>query len=81
MMGHLPIYSQNVRNYPDVTFDQQGIKRGGPVLSSVQSPNLSCLDFYFWGHVKTLAFDTPDGNAEELVPRIAVADAGNSKYA
>ena len=31
------------------------------------------IDFYFWGHMKTLVHDTPVDNAEELVARITVA--------
>ncbi|GFT95408.1 transposable element Tc3 transposase [Trichonephila clavipes] len=66
-------FSGDVRNYLDVTFDQQWIGHGGPVRWSARSPDLSCLDFYFWGHMKSLVYDTPVDNAEELVARIAVA--------
>ncbi|GFX86254.1 uncharacterized protein TNCV_2561361 [Trichonephila clavipes] len=55
------------------TFGQQWIGRGGPVRWPARSPDLSCLDFYFWGHMKSLVYDTPVDNAEELVARIAVA--------
>ena len=37
-----------------------------------RSPDLSCLDFYFWGLMKTLVYDTPVDSAEELVARIVV---------
>ncbi|GFT04312.1 uncharacterized protein TNCV_1928731 [Trichonephila clavipes] len=66
-------FSGDVRNYLDVTFGQQWIGRGGPVRWPAWSPDLSCLDFYFWGHMKSLVYDTPVDNAEELVARIAVA--------
>lgn len=66
-------YSRDVRNYLDVTFGQQWIGRGGPVRWPARSPDLSCLDFYLWGHLKSLVYDTPVDNAEELVARIAVA--------
>ncbi|GFW85226.1 DUF4817 domain-containing protein [Trichonephila clavipes] len=66
-------FSGDVRNYLDVTFGQQWIGRGGPVCWPARSPDLSCLDFYFWGHIKSLVYDTPVDNAEELVARIAVA--------
>ena len=39
----------------------------------VRSPDLSRLDFYFWGHIKMLLSDTPIENGEELVERIAEA--------
>ena len=38
-------------------------------------PDLPCLDFYFCGHMKTLVYDTPVHNSEELVARIAIAAA------
>ncbi|GFU47859.1 uncharacterized protein TNCV_4966741 [Trichonephila clavipes] len=66
-MEPLPIFSGDVRNYLDVTFGQQWIGRGGPVRWPARSPDLSCLDFYFWGHMKPLVYDTPVDNAEELV--------------
>ncbi|GFV03492.1 uncharacterized protein TNCV_5060331 [Trichonephila clavipes] len=66
-------FSGDVRNYLDVTFGQQWIGGGGPVRWPARSPDLSCLDFYFWGHMKSLVYDTPVDNAEELVARIAVA--------
>ena len=40
-----------------------------PVLSL----DLSCLNFTFLGHMKTLVFDILVENSEELVARIAVA--------
>ena len=36
----------------------------------VRLPDLSCLDFNFWDHMKTLVYDAPVDNAEELVARI-----------
>ena len=41
--------------------------------SPVQSLNLSCLDFCFWGPMKSLVHDDPVNNAEELVARISAA--------
>ncbi|GBN42774.1 hypothetical protein AVEN_174235-1 [Araneus ventricosus] len=56
-------FSRNVRNHLDVRFGQQWIGRGGPVRWPAQSPDLSCLDFFLWGHMKTLVYDTPVDNA------------------
>ena len=47
----------------------------------VWSPDLSYLDFYFLGHMKILAYDTPVENAKELMARIALASGKNSRYA
>ena len=66
-------FSRNVRNHLDVRFGQQWIGRGGPVCWPARSPDLSCLDFFLFGHMKTLVYETPVDNAEELVSRFAVA--------
>ena len=39
----------------------------------VWSPDFSFLDFYFWGHMKTLTYDIPVDSVEDLIARIAVA--------
>ena len=65
--------SRNIRSYLDLTFGQQQIGRGGSLCCCVRLLDLSCLDFYFWGHMKTLFYDTPADSAEELLRRIAVA--------
>ena len=41
-----------------------------------RSPALTCLDFFFWGHMKQLVYDTGVETEEDLVARITVA-AGN----
>ena len=67
------IYIYIVRNYLDVTFVEQWIGRGdSPGCWTVRSPDLPCLDFYFKGHIRTLAYDTPVDSAEELVARTSV---------
>ena len=66
-------YNRNVRNYLDIPFGQQWIGRDGPVCWPVRSPDLSCLNFYFWGYMKTLIYNIPVDNAQEPVARIAVA--------
>lgn len=38
-----------------------------------RSPDLTPLDFYLWGHMKTLVYETPIETEMELVGRIAVA--------
>ncbi|GFV82987.1 uncharacterized protein TNCV_1180011 [Trichonephila clavipes] len=43
-----PCPSGDVRNYLDVTFGQQWIRRGGPVRWPARSYHV--LIFYFWGH-------------------------------
>ncbi|KAJ8895193.1 hypothetical protein PR048_000518 [Dryococelus australis] len=45
----------------------------GPIVWPPRSPDLTPLDFYLWGHVKTLVYDTPVNTREELETRIRVA--------
>ncbi|GBM76658.1 hypothetical protein AVEN_94249-1 [Araneus ventricosus] len=42
-------FSIDVRLYLNVTYSQQGIGRGGPVLWPARSPDLNCLDYFLWG--------------------------------
>ncbi|GBO03769.1 hypothetical protein AVEN_141044-1 [Araneus ventricosus] len=57
----------------EVRFGQKWIGRGGPFRWSARSPDLSCLSFFLWRHMKTLVYDTPVDNAEVLVARIALS--------
>ncbi|GBL82217.1 hypothetical protein AVEN_252404-1 [Araneus ventricosus] len=49
------------------------IGRGGPVAWPPRSPVCNPLDFFFWGHMKSLVYQTPVDSAEDLVARIVVA--------
>ncbi|GBO29597.1 hypothetical protein AVEN_4755-1 [Araneus ventricosus] len=66
-------FSREVPNHLDVRFGQESIGHGGPVRWSARTPDLSCLDFFLWEHMKTLVYVTPVDNVEELVARRAVA--------
>ncbi|GBN74260.1 hypothetical protein AVEN_73201-1 [Araneus ventricosus] len=48
------------------------IGRGGPVAWPPRSPDLNPLDFFFWGHMRSLVCETPVDSAEDLVARIVV---------
>ncbi|GBM49481.1 hypothetical protein AVEN_142618-1 [Araneus ventricosus] len=65
----------DVRQHLNVTFGKHWICRGGPVHWPVRSPDLSCLDFFCWGQMKTLVYETPVDSVEDTVARISV-DAG-----
>ncbi|GFW92402.1 uncharacterized protein TNCV_4920311 [Trichonephila clavipes] len=56
-----------------LTMISQLIGRGGPVHWPPRSPDHSCLDYFFWGQMKSLVFETPVNSAEELVARISAA--------
>lgn len=68
-------FGQNVRDYLDATFEQQWVGRGGPTPWPPRSPDLTPLDFYLWGRMKTLVYSTPVENEIELVGRIVEAAA------
>ncbi|GFW67271.1 DUF4817 domain-containing protein [Trichonephila clavipes] len=67
------IFSISVRNHLDATCGERWIGRGGPVHWPPRSPDLSCLDYFFWGQMKSLVYETPVNSAEELVARISEA--------
>ena len=66
-------FSTIVRNYLDQRFNERWIGRGGPIAWPPRSPDLSSLDFFLWGHMKTLIYETPIETEEELVARITAA--------
>ena len=41
-----------------------------PTTWPPRSPDLNPLDFYFWGHLKSLVYSTPINNVEDLRQRI-----------
>lgn len=63
-------FSLNVRNYLDGAYNNKWIGRGGPVPWPARSPDLNPLDFFLWGHLKSLVYSTPVDNIEELRARI-----------
>lgn len=69
-------FSVDVRNALNIMYPGRWIGRGGPIRWPPRSPDLSCLDFFFWGHMKSLIYDDgPVDSAEDLVARISVAAA------
>lgn len=66
-------FSRNVRNHLDAVYGQQWIGRGGPVPWPPRSPDLTCLDFFFWGHIKSMVYESPITSEEDLVARLSVA--------
>ncbi|GFU13547.1 transposase-like protein [Trichonephila clavipes] len=66
-------FSISVRNHLNATCGERWIGRGGPVHWPPRSSDLSCLDYFFWGQMKSLVYETPVNSAEELVARISAA--------
>ena len=41
------------------TYPGLWIGKGGPVAWPPRSPDLTLLDFFLWGHIKSLVYKTP----------------------
>jgi hypothetical protein len=48
------------------TYHNRWIGRGGPTAWSPCTPDLNPLDFYLWGHLKSLVYAAPIDNEEAL---------------
>ena len=63
-------YALRDRNWLTDTFGEQLIVRGGPVPWPPRSPDLTPLDFYMWGYVKSLVYVDRPQTLEELRERV-----------
>jgi len=52
--GAPPHYTRHVREYLNESFRNRWLGRGGPVAWPPTSPDITPLDYYLWGHIKTL---------------------------
>lgn len=66
-------YTLDVRQYLNQKFPNRWIGRGGPVAWPARSPDLNPLDFFLWGYVKSLVYDTPIVTQEDLLARVMAA--------
>ncbi|GFX88484.1 uncharacterized protein TNCV_2279521 [Trichonephila clavipes] len=69
-------FSVDVWHASDTTYPERWIGRDGPVNWPARSPDLSCLDVFLWGHMKSLVCASPADSDEALVAWIAIV-AGN----
>ncbi|KAJ4449127.1 hypothetical protein ANN_00522 [Periplaneta americana] len=63
-------FSLTARWYLDRRFPDRWIGRGGPIAWPPRSPDLNFLDFYLWGHLKSLVYSSPVTDLESLRNRI-----------
>lgn len=63
-------YSINVRNHINGTFRERWIGRGSLFPWPARSPDLTCLDFYLWGRLKDIVFQTPPTTRMDMENRI-----------
>ncbi|GFU86811.1 uncharacterized protein TNCV_1342561 [Trichonephila clavipes] len=70
-------FSADGRSALETAYPGRWIERDGPVSWPACSSDLSCLDFFLWGHMKSLAFAIPVDSDEALVARIDVVKGEN----
>ena len=63
-------YSRPVREYLIRSFRRRWIGRGSEYSWPARSPDLNPLDFYFWGHLKSLVYNDIIHTREELWRKI-----------
>lgn len=69
--GAPPHFRVTVRDYLDTVFPNRWIGRAGPIAWPPRSPDCNSLDFFLWGHVKSLVYDAgPVPSIEVLTGRI-----------
>ena len=64
--GALSHYSRRVREYLDEKFSSAWIGRRGPIDWPARSPDLTPMDFFFWGVLKDKVYSRKPRSAEEL---------------
>ena len=65
-----------VRETLHAEFPDRWIGRDGPIMWPARSPDITPLDFFLWGYLKTKVFRTPVGSVEEL--KVGIQDAVDS---
>jgi hypothetical protein len=59
-----------VRDYLNESFPNRWLGRGGPVAWPPRSPDLTPLDYYLWGHMRTLVYTSKVDSRAVLCDRI-----------
>jgi hypothetical protein len=59
-------FSLVLRAFLNDRYPRQWIGRGGPTEWPARSPDLNPLDFYMWGHLKSVGYTTPVSDVMEL---------------
>lgn len=66
-------FSVIVREHLHAVYPNRWIGRGGPQQWLARSPDLNSLDFFLWGHLKSLVYKTPINTVEDLRERIVAS--------
>lgn len=76
--GAPPHFSRICRAELDRQFGNSWIGRSGPVAWPPRSPDLTVLDYYFWGRVKEIVYSTKPSSKQDMKMRIESAIASIS---
>ena len=71
--GAPPHFSIVARQVLNRDYRNRWIGRSGPVSWPPRSPDLRPLDFFSWGYMKSLIYETPVQSEEDPIARIATA--------
>ena len=62
-----------MREYLNESFPNRWLGHGGPLAWPLRSPDFTPLDYYLWGHMKTLVYKTKVESRAALRKRIFAA--------
>ncbi|KAK3853879.1 hypothetical protein Pcinc_039602 [Petrolisthes cinctipes] len=68
--GAPPHCTKHVREYLNQEFPKRWIGRDGPHVWPARSQDLTPLDFYLWGHMKSLLYNKKINTREEFIHQI-----------
>ena len=71
--GAPPHYTWHMTDYLNESFPNRWLGRGGPVTWPPRSPYLTPLDFYLWGHMKALVYESKVDSRAAMRDRIFAA--------
>lgn len=71
--GAPPHITRPVCNFLNASFPNRWFGRNGPLRWPPRSPDMNPLDYFLWGHMKTIVYRTDVENAEDLQQRILAA--------
>ena len=74
--GAPPHFDRRVRAFLDTYLHNQWIGRQGPVPWPPRSADLTPLDFYLWGYLKSVVYDPQPSTIAQLKVNIRMAIAG-----
>ena len=72
-MWFMALQPTSVRQYLDRVYNNRWISRAGIQPWSPRSSDLNPLDYFLWGHLKSLVYTTPIENENDLRNRIVAS--------